>query len=120
MVTTDPLVPTPARDPRKCSARSKRSGKPCERWSMVGQTTCMMHGGKSKQALDKAQRMVELVELKLRGLAPVAVATLEELVANAESEAVRLAAARDLVDRSVGKAKERVEVAAAITVVRPW
>ena len=63
MVTTDLLVPsdseTPARDPRKCSATSKRSGKPCERWSMVGQRVCMMHGGKSKQALVKAEEMVE-------------------------------------------------------------
>ena len=38
----------------------------------------------------------------------------------ADSEAVRLAAARDLVDRSVGRATERVQVAAAITVKRPW
>ena len=49
-----------------------------------------------------------------------AVATLEELVTSASSEAVRLAAARDLVDRSVWKAVERVQVAAAITVKRPW
>ena len=120
MVTTDPLAPTPARDPRKCSARSKRSGKPCERWSMVGQRVCMIHGGKSKQALDKAQQMVELAELKLRGLAPVAVSQLEDLVTNATSEAVRLGAANSLVDRSVGRATERIQVAAAITVKRPW
>ena len=110
---------TAARDTRKCTARSKRSGKLCERWSMVGQTTCMMHGGKSKQALAKAERMVELAELKLRGLAGPAVATLERLLL-ADSETVRLSAARDLVDRSIGKAGERYEVAAAVTVRRPW
>ena len=49
-----------------------------------------------------------------------AVATLEELVTSASSEAVRLAAARDLVDRSIGKAVERVQVAASIVVKRPW
>ena len=38
----------------------------------------------------------------------------------ADSEAVRLGAARDLVDRSVGKAVERVQVAAPVTVKRPW
>ena len=59
-------------------------------------------------------------ELKLRGLAGPAVATLEDLVANASSEAVRLAAARDLVDRSCGKATERIQVAASIVVKRPW
>ena len=120
LVTTDPLVPADARDPRKCSARSKRSGKPCERWSMVGQTTCMMHGGKSKQALARAEEMVQLAELRIRGLAPRAVDTLEELVTSADSEQVRLQAANSLVDRSVGRATERIQLAAAITVKRPW
>ena len=64
--------------------------------------------------------MIELAEMRLRGLAPVAVAQLEALVTSASSEAVRLAAARDLVDRSVGRATERIHVAAAITVKRPW
>jgi len=87
---------------------------------MVGQRVCMIHGGKSTQALNKAQQMVELAELKLRGLAPVAVSQLESLVTNATSEAVRLGAANSLVDRSVGRASERIQVAAAITVKRPW
>ena len=68
----------------------------------------------------KAQAAVELAELRLRGLAGSAVSTLEDLVANADSESVRLQAARDLVDRSVGKATERIQVAAAIVVKRPW
>ena len=50
----------------------------------------------------------------------VALAELEALVTSATSKQVRLGAARDLVDRSVGKARERVEVAASITVTRPW
>jgi len=124
MLTTDLLVPsdseTPGRDPRKCSATSKRSGKPCERWSMAGQTVCMMHGGKSKQALGKAEERVQLAELRIRGLAPRAVAELEALVTGADSEQARLQAANSLVDRSVGRATERIQVAAAITVRRPW
>ena len=87
---------------------------------MAGQTTCMMHGGKAPQALAKAEAALELAEMRLRGLAPVAVATLEDLVTNATSEAVRLGAANSLVDRSVGRATERIQVAAAITVRRPW
>ena len=104
MVATDLLAPsgseTPARDPRKCTARSKRSGKPCERWSMVGQTTWAMHGGKSKQALSKAAEAVALAELRLRNLAPRAVAELEALVTGADSEQVRLQAANSLRDKS--------------------
>ena len=64
----------------------------------------------------KAEAALALAEVKLRGLAPIAVAELEALVTNATSEAVRLAAARDLVDRSVGKATERIHVAASIVV----
>jgi len=62
--------------------------------------------------------MVELAELRLRNLAPRAVDVLERLL-TAESESVALGAAMDLTDRAAGKARERVEVAAAITVVRP-
>ena len=111
---------TSARHPRKCTAHSTRTKELCNRWAMKGQTVCMMHGGKSKQALVKAEEMVQLAELKLRGLAPRAVAELEALATSAESEAVRLGAANSLVDRSVGKARERIQVAAAITVKRPW
>ena len=109
-----------ARHPRKCTAHSTRTKELCERWAMKGQTVCMMHGGKTPQALARAEQMVEAAELKLRGLAGPAVATLEHLVTNASSEAVRLAAARDLVDRSVGKATEKIQVAAQIVVHRPW
>ena len=79
-----------------------------------------MHGGKAPAALAKAEEAVQLAELKLRGLAPVAVRELEALVTGADSEQVRLQAANSLVDRSVGKARERIQVAAAITVKRPW
>ena len=87
---------------------------------MKGQGVCSTHGGKAPQALAKAAAAVELAELKLRGLAPRAVATLEDLVINATSEQVRLGAANSLVDRSVGRATDRIHVAAAITVKRPW
>jgi len=87
---------------------------------MKGQSVCRSHGGGAPQARAKAERMVELAELKLRGLAGPAVATLEDLVTNAANEQVRLAAALDLVDRSVWKATERIHVAAASTVKRPW
>ena len=107
------------RDPRRCSA-TNREGQPCRKFSMRGQAVCRSHGGASPQAKAKAEQMIELAEMRLRGLAPVAVAELEALVTSATSEQVRLGAARDLVDRSVGKARERVEMAASITVTRPW
>ncbi len=87
---------------------------------MKGQAICATHGGKAPQAQAKAAEMVELAELRLRNLAPRAVAELEALVTGADSEQVRLQAANSLVDRSVGRATERIQVAAAITVKRPW
>ena len=87
---------------------------------MKGQSVCRSHGGGAPQARAKAEAAMQEAEARLRGLAGPAVATLEHLVANAESEAVRLGAARDLADRALGKAVERVNVAAATTVQRPW
>jgi len=88
---------------------------------MKGQAVCRSHGGVAPQARAKAEAALALAEAKLRGLAPgLAVAELEALVTGATSEAVRLAAARDLVDRSVVKATEHIHVAASIVVKRPW
>ena len=87
---------------------------------MKGQGVCRSHGGGAPQARAKAEKALALAEARLRGLAGPAVATLEDLVTNASSEAVRLGAARDLADRALGKAVERVQVAAKIEVIRPW
>ena len=57
--------------------------------------------------------------MRLRGLTTVAVDALERLLM-ADSEAVVLGAARDVLDRGGLKAADRVEVAASITVTRPW
>ena len=107
------------RDPRLCVAHN-RAGALCNKFAMKGQNVCKNHGGSSPQAQGKAAEMVELAALRLRNLAPRAVAELEALATSAESEAVRLGAANSLVDRSVGRATERIQVAAAITVKRSW
>ncbi len=118
MVQTD--NPHSTRHPRRCTAHSTRTKQLCGRWAMKGQRVCMKHGGKAPAALAKAEEAVQLAELKLRGLAPIAVQELENLVTHAESEPVRLAAARDLADRSIGKAVEKIQVAAQVAVVKPW
>ena len=87
---------------------------------MKGQAICATHGGRAPQSRAKAEKALALAEARLRGLAGPAVSTLEDLVTNARSEAVRLGAARDLADRALGKAVERVNVATTITVQRPW
>ena len=87
---------------------------------MKGQSACRSHGGGAPQARAKAATALELAEMRLRGLAPRAVEVLERLL-TAESERVALGAANSLADRSLGRATERIQVAAAVTVVkRPW
>ena len=117
----DPMEETgiERRDPRRCTAHN-RAGAPCGKFAMRGQTVCRAHGGASPQAMANAEQMIEIAELRLRGLAPRAVAELEALVTSASSEQVRLGAANSLADRSLGRATERIQVAAAITVKRPW
>jgi hypothetical protein len=44
----------------KCSGRSKRTGKPCEQWAVVGTTVCYMHGGAAGQVRAKAEERVDL------------------------------------------------------------
>ena len=107
------------RDPRLCIGHY-RQGQLCRKYSMKGQNVCRNHGGSSPEALAKVAEAVALAELRLRNLAPRAVAELETLATSADSEQVRLQAANSLVDRSVGKPKERVDVAAQIVVHRPW
>ena len=94
------------RDPRRCTAHN-RAGAPCGKFSMRGQTVCRNHGGSSPQALAKAAAAVELAELRLRNLAPRAVAELEALVTGADSEQVRLQAANSLVGRASHRAHSR-------------
>ena len=107
------------RDPRLCIGHN-RAGTLCNKYAMKGQNVCRNHGGSSPQALAKAAAAVELAELRLRNLAPGAGAELETLVTSADSEQVRLQAANSLVDRSVGKATERIQVATNVLVHKPW
>jgi hypothetical protein len=86
---------------------------------MKGQRTCMMHGGKTPASLDKAKVMMELAELRVRGLSDKAVNALERLL-RADSESVVLGAAKDLLDRGGLKAKDQIELDTTITVTRPW
>jgi len=54
---------------QRCSAH-KRLGGVCGQWAMRGQAVCFLHGGKSPQALRKAEeRMRDLVHPAISSLA---------------------------------------------------
>lgn len=53
-------------EPRRCTARSKRSGVQCRRWSTPGQLVCSFHGSKAPKAIAAAERRhVEAVAAEL-------------------------------------------------------
>ena len=54
---------------RRCTAKSKRTGKPCTRWAIKGGTVCIMHGGKAPQVKAKAaERLLAAAAVKAFGL----------------------------------------------------
>jgi len=52
-------LPTPD---RRCTARRKQEGGRCTQWAMRGGAVCRMHGGKSPQALRKAEQRQAITE----------------------------------------------------------
>lgn len=60
----------------RCSAHSKRTGRPCGAVPKTGQTVCRTHGGKSPQALAKAEeRQIEAAATRALASMGVAVPT---------------------------------------------
>ena len=87
----------------KCTART-HAGKPCKMWAARGATVCKMHGGAAPQVKAAARRRLEqatdALAAKLLGIA----------LDDGASEAVRLAAIRDALDRGGVSAKTAVSV----------
>ncbi|AEV73132.1 hypothetical protein MycrhN_2547 [Mycolicibacterium rhodesiae NBB3] len=88
---------------RRCVAKSSRTGKRCKRWAIKGSTVCPTHGGSTasvkRKARERIERAADRLSMELLGIAT-----------SAESEAVRLAAVRDALDRAGLNPKTAVEV----------
>lgn len=86
----------------RCVAHSK-SGDQCRRVARRGGTVCRHHGGAAPQVKAKARERLELAADRMaRELLGIAT--------GAESEAVKLAAVKDALDRAGLAAKQNVEV----------
>lgn len=88
--------------PRRCTAR-RVDGEPCRRFAIKGGTVCRTHGGAAPQVVAKAK-------VRLQNAADLMARELLNLVTGAESEAVKLAAIRDALDRAGVSAKQEVSV----------
>ena len=97
MSTPHPMV--------KCHA-TNRDGATCGHWAMHGQAVCHIHGGKSPQALKKADE-------RMRDLVYPAISSLSRLVDKADSDTTKLSAIRYVLDWAGFKAVERQEVTGA-------
>jgi hypothetical protein len=94
----------------RCTAHSSRTGEPCRRWASHGTNVCTSHGARAPAVKRKAEeRIRELVNPALAALARlIGDADLDR--AGAESEAVRLQAARDILDRAGYSATQKVKI----------
>jgi hypothetical protein len=96
-------------EPVYCIAHSSRTGLPCKKWPMKGQNVCRMHGGAAGAARRRAAERIALASDKAA----------QHLFAFMNDTAVphnvRLAAAKDLLDRANVSGKTTVELE-----VKPW
>ena len=94
-------------NPTPCSGHCKRTpGKPCPNPAIKGGTVCRMHGGSAPQVKASAKE-------RLMALQPKAIQTLNALLDASGFPTVQLGAAKDVLDRTEGKAKENLSLSGA-------
>lgn len=102
------------RDPQgaRCSARSRRTGDPCNNPPMHGTTVCRMHGGSAPQVKAAARVRIE------RAADRMAEKLLNIALDDGTPAPVALAAVKDALDRAGVSAKTAVEV--TVGPAAPW
>jgi hypothetical protein len=95
-------------EPPTCKAH-KKDGTRCQKSPSAGSTVCRFHGAGAPQVKEAARNRLAMAADGL-------MQTLLKIAASAESEAVRLAAVKDALDRAGFSATHMVKLAA----VQPW
>jgi hypothetical protein len=76
---------------------------------MVAQRVCRYHGGKAPLALANAEE-------RLKSLVHPAITGLQQLIAQADSDSVRLSAIKDILDRTGYKPTEKIQTTGDSTI----
>jgi len=88
-----------------CTAKAKSTGKQCGNPPLPGGHVCKFHGGKAPQVLKASARNI------LEELVGPALAKMRQILEDKETPpSVRLAAVRDILDRTGFKPVEQMEV----------
>ena len=86
---------------RQCKAHRK-NGNRCQRAAILGGVVCIMHGGMAPQVRLAAQE-------RLQSFVDPALDELQKLLRNADSDSVKLAAIKDVLDRTGHKLPDKIE-----------
>lgn len=78
----------------------ERPGEQCKRWSLRGAQKCVKHGAQLENVRQHAEAMVESARLRLISSTDLAVDWLLDLAENSTSDAVRLKATTEVMDRA--------------------
>ena len=94
-------------DPRRCSARSRQSGKRCKNSSILGGRICRFHGGAAPHVQQKAaERLLALEHPALDVFKRV----LEDDEAHPEHRALAIRVAESVLDRTGHKQPKKLEI----------
>jgi hypothetical protein len=109
MVTTHPmtvdlLVGTPGYPYGRCTAQSKQRADRCEQPAIPAGRVCRFHGGSAPQVRFAAHE-------RLKEMQEPATVRLYELMMQKEFPSTAISAVKDILDRTMGKALEKVELA---------
>lgn len=85
--------------PLQCSGTAK-NGERCKAFAVAGIEVCMNHGGSTPRMQARAQEMVTKARMSLFNLSEDAVDVIQELMLPGVSDAIRLKAAQDVLDRT--------------------
>lgn len=84
----------------RCTANASTTGERCKRWSLRGTNVCVKHGAQLPSVREHSEAVVESARMRLMGMADQAVDGLEDLIAVGTAPQIRLAAIKEVLDRS--------------------